>query len=168
MTLDDLKIYLWITGTGEDDKLQFIVDWVNQEVENMLWFDPVAQNYTNILIDGNGQKSIILRERPLNSITSFYIKNWETWDAITTGYYIQKNIWCIDLDFTLVRWFKNYKITYNAWRETLPADINLASLQYAWSIYSNPQWVKSESVSWDSITYGDNTNFIKVLNKYVC
>ena len=44
MTLDDLKIYLWITGTGEDDKLQFIVDWVNQEVENMLWFDPVAKN----------------------------------------------------------------------------------------------------------------------------
>lgn len=167
ITLDELKLYLWITTGTQDTLLALFVNAANGKVKEIIGYNPVATDYTKKL-NGNAQRVIITNERPLNSIA--YIKEDidGVFTAVTWDYVFNAN-WIINLDFYLCRGLDNYEISYNAWYASNSvelADIKMTALMYANYLYLN-RWhvgVKSESVSGDSITRGDFS--FSWLNKY--
>jgi len=163
ITLSELKAYLGISWSDQDNLLGLFVNSANWKVKSILWYNPTAQTYTNIKINGNGQNTFITKERPLNSVTSLQYKEDVTFNNVTDPYLFNSN-WVINLEFLLYKWFANYQITYNAWYASDSvelAHINMIALQYASMLYST-RWsngVKRESVSGDSIEFVDTFDF---------
>lgn len=178
VTLDQLKTYLGINDAGgsvalttwnedsgdaaynnveQDALLQILLDgaisFVDKYCGRAFW----ANSYTE-LINGNAQQTILLKNWPVNSLTSIEYNSGtnstpvrETVDP--DNYWLSDDAGIVNLDFYLNRWFRNYKVVYNA--GTSPKDLIVAVLKIAWGAY-NKRWadgVKSETVSWDRIEY---------------
>lgn len=173
-TLDTFKTYLWISWSSEDALLTILLDGATSIINWYVGKTIEAASYTEIF-SGNGQLSYILREYPVNSVTSFQINTWDTETAVredveATEYSIDTIEWVIRLYTPLVRWLSNYKVVYNAWYSTVPNDLQIACMQIASNMYNtrNSNWLKSESVAGDSISYDTNiqdSTFI-ILDRY--
>lgn len=167
ITLAELKLYLWITWTDQDTLLALFVNATNGKIKEVIGYNPVAQAYIKKL-NGNAQKTIITKERPLNTIAYLKEDIDGTFTPVEWDYFFTNN-WIINLNFYLDRWFDNYEISYNAWYASDSvelAEIKMTAMMYASYLYNN-RWhsgIKSESVSWDSITWWEfNFNW---LSKY--
>ena len=167
ITLAELKSYLWITDDTQDDIIQIYVDSANEYITNYIWRNITQADYTEYE-DWDWQRTIILKNYPVNSITSFQVNSWtiETPEREDVDdYKLVPEEGKIFLTFYLNRWFQNYKIEYNAWYDTIPWDLKLAWLKIAWSYYNDSDWIKTESVAWDSITFW-RENDLNILNLY--
>lgn len=79
-TLADVKIPLNITGSALDTQLQFCLDSADKAIKDYLHRNIESATYTHYF-DGPGHMDLLLRERPVTSITSVFIDR--------TGYYGQ-------------------------------------------------------------------------------
>ena len=175
ITLSELKAYLWIIDTTQDTLLTILVNSANDFVENYIDRKIAQANYTEYF-DWNAQRELLLSNYPVNSITSFKINIWtlETpvyEDIEANTYKLSPKVWKIFLNFYQKRWFQNYEVIYNAWYATIPWDLKLATLKIA-SWYYNKRtsdWIKSESVAWDSIWFDTSeisSDTLVILNNY--
>lgn len=158
-TLVQLKLYLWITSSDKDALLQLFLDWANQIIETYLWRTISSDNYTEIR-DWDGQLFLMLKNIPVTTMTSVHINTWTISTPVrelipATDYSVDTEEWRINFFVPLCRGFKNYKIMYTAWYSTIPADLVLASCKMASKYYNSrsSDWISSESVAWDSITF---------------
>ena len=79
-TVDDIKSFLNITGTAQDALLQICLDSASQSIRDYLDSAIEQSSYTHFF-DGTGLRSIVLRQRPVITVSSVYL------DA--SGYYGQ-------------------------------------------------------------------------------
>ena len=174
ITLSELKDYLWITDSSQDTILEIFVDSANKYITNYIWRNITAQDYTEYK-DWDGQRIILLDNYPVNKITSFKVNYWTIdtpdWvDVDANEYQLVPEEGKIFLTFNKRRGFQNYEIEYNAWYDPIPWDLKLAWLKIAWSYYNtkDTDWVKSESVAGDSITFWakETDNILNILNLY--
>lgn len=175
VNLTEFKSYLWITDTSQDTLLNILLDSANDFVESYIGRELTAQAYTQYQ-DWNWQREIILDNYPVNSITSFKLNEWtldvpdyQPVDAST--YKLSPKVWTILLNFYMRRWFQNYEIVYNAWYTTMPWDLKLATLKLAAWYYNKrtSDWIKSETVAWDSIWFDTteiSNDVLIILNNY--
>ena len=174
-TLAQFKNYLWITGTTEDVILQLLIDSSNQMIETYIWRNIEQDDYIEF-IDWNAQKEILLENYPVNTLDSIEINTWTLADPVRatiqpTSYKLSPKDWKIFLLFLLERWFQNYKITYNAWYDPIPADLVLASLKLASKYYNTKEadWIKGETNNWDRIDFDISeipNEILAILNNY--
>ena len=160
-TLAEFKLYLWIVSddTSKDTLLTLFLDWANQLVETYISRTIKAQDYEEI-IDGNGQYFLLLENTPVNSVSKISMNigtaESQVWQEISKEDYSTKfNVGKVSFFRPLARGFKNYKIEYNAWYTTIPSDLKLAVLKLASKYYKtkDSDWITSESVAGDSISY---------------
>lgn len=175
ISLSELKAYLWITTTDQDTLLNIFIDSANDFVETYIWRELTSQEYTEYK-DWDWQRIILLENYPVTTISSFQYNQWtideeDFVDVDDSTYKLSPKIWKIFLTFYQRRWFQNYKIVYTAWYSTIPWDLKLATLKLAAWYYNNKtsDWIKSETVWWDSITF-DTTDIsndvLVILNNY--
>ena len=175
ITLAELKAYLWITDTTQDTLLNILLSSANDFIENYIGRKIWVDDYTEYK-DGDWQRVILLDNYPANTITSFQVNNWtiETpifEDIDPNSYKLSPNLWQVFLTFYKRRGFQNYKIVYNAWYSTIPWDLKLAALKLAAWYYNKrtSDWIKSESVAWDSIWFDTteiSNDVLIILNNY--
>jgi len=148
-TLAELKTYLNIDGTDEDEQLQFIVDGVNAAVVEQLEREIESAEATEYY-DGHDEKLLMLRRRPVTAVAGVWVD--------PTGYagqgsnaFASTTEWTQGTDFfireteesednggileAIARAWpfgrKNIKITYTAGYATVPDDLKLALLKTA-------------------------------------
>lgn len=158
-TLDQLKLYLWISWSTQDSLLTLFLNWANDIVETYIGRKIEDADYTQI-IDGNGQLFYVVENYPINTITSVSRNIWTIASPIrevidSNSYSFIAKTGVVNFLSPLNRGFKNYKIIYNAWYATIPNDLIIAVCKLAGKYFNTrtSDWVSSESVIGDSISY---------------
>lgn len=174
-TLAQLKVYLWISTSDKDTILQLFLDGANAMVNTFLWRTIESASYTDI-IDGNGQLFLVLPNYPVSTFTSVSINTWTIQSPVRealdkNSYSVNSKTWKINFLLPLNRWFQNYKLIYTAWYTSVPADLVLAVCKLANKYYStkSADWIKSESVAGDSISFDVSeipNDILAVLSNY--
>jgi len=158
--LAELKSYLWITDSDEDTLLTALLWQADAFIKSYTGRDLEANDYADELYSWKAEREFLLKQFPVNSLTSFKYNTgtlwtpvWEAFDE--DSYRLDEETWRIYLAFNLVRGFQNIQVNYNAWFETVPADLNLAEIRLAAYYFNtrNADWIVSESVDGASVRY---------------
>lgn len=175
ISIDTLKTYLSITDNTQDTILSIFANWASDYIETICWRKFQLDTYTE-LKNWAWQMDIVLENNPVKTITSVSYNSWTyenpIWTPIDkTAYNTDLKAWIVMLVWTLPRWFQNIQIIYEAWYENIPFDLQLAALKLAWMSYNKKwaDWVTSESVWWDSISYSQAwmpDEVLSILSKY--
>lgn len=184
--LEQIKDYLWITGTSDDTRLQSILDGVNSLVISAIWdyeeWEKTIQIKNKIIKDN---KIWLLHVNPteINEINwnDFSWKvNWVDYMILNNWEVIIKNL-CdfISNDFWV------FEVKYNAWYtdEDIPKDLIASVWDYVWYLFSQDLWknvikektgpreVWYESSEWISWSWSpvdlQKSKFLKSLTKYI-
>lgn len=149
-SVSDVKETLGISS-GEDSKDNLITRKINQATDMMeRWCGyNVDQHfaettYTNEEYDGNGSNRLILRNRPVTSITSFQYRdttqNTDDWtDVESELYFRDEKPGIISLLFTQTDHFQRYRVSYVAGYSTIPHDLAEACATLAAYLTDNSQ-----------------------------
>lgn len=169
-TLEQLKAYLGITGTSQDVILNILLNASNQMIETYIGRKIPADDYIEI-INWNAQNEIVLKNYPVNTLTSIEVWWWDDFEEISKWFVLEEKIWRIFFSHPIQRGFQNYKITYNGGYTEIPADLTLASLKLASKYYNTrtSDWIKWESVNWDSLSFDVSeipNDILVILNNY--
>lgn len=120
VSLAEAKEYLKVTSAGDDAIISHLINAVSVWVQGYLKRDLVSQSRVEYY-SGDGSNELILRCRPLISISSLYIDSLRAWSAdalVDTADYILKKEQGIVQAFNLLYGFtcgqSNIKVTYTA------------------------------------------------------
>jgi hypothetical protein len=151
ITRENLKVWLGITTTAEDDFLDDVVAGVDAGVKSFLRRDIEQATYTEELYDGNGREYFYLREYPVTSVTEIRITNQRVGGVNNDAAFTDDTVQVYGTDFVMKRedeveenvgillavrsiWPRgeaNIRATYVAGYTTVPADIVMACYQLA-------------------------------------
>lgn len=179
LELEELKSYLKITSNNQDALLNTAISQADSFIKDYTWRNLEAKDYTDIR-DWRWESSVILKDYPVNSFTSYECNYWtissEEWTSYDIDrYWVNKEEWILRSFFRMNKWIQNNKLIYNAWYQTIPADLTRVATRIATYFYSGAwklkQWVKKESVDGASIEYDTTTDAIEaeiysIMDKY--
>ncbi len=172
ITVAEVKTYLGITGTGEDDNLTTIVASVNAFIPQYTNRTFDLTTYTAELYDGPGHAALHLKNYPIVSISLIEVETVEVeerTDVGEIGYYIKdlssgiiynNNLWDRGRGNTEVTYVAGY-----ADADALPADLKHACLELA-SFFRNMKGksgVASESLGSYSYSLMNNPSMMNGL-----
>lgn len=174
-SLAEAKIFLNITDNDQDDLLTNLLEYANDFIKSYTWRDFEVSDYEE-RIDGKWQ-SIITKQFPVNSLTSFQYNTWTLWNPVwedfdEDNYFIDTNgILCVT---HIPCGTKNIKLNYNAWYSTanMPQDIVLAVNQLVWFYYNTNEssGISKEKIDDWELTFEANqqipNNILVILKKY--
>lgn len=88
----------------------------------------LSTTYTDEIYDASGTDQMVLNQRPVTNLASFYIRdtslNNNTFESIDSElYYLNANAGIIDLLFRTPGHWSRYKVTYTAGYTTIPNDL---------------------------------------------
>lgn len=160
-----LKVYLKISGSGDDSLLATLVTYATKVIENYCdkLFDGAVTRTE--YYDGNGGKILFLKNYPVIAITS--IDLWDTYlnqstqnYTVYTDYLLYPEEGYIYLRGGWQEGNRNYKIVYTAGyanQAAVPDDLELACNILAAYYYNNPDkaGIKSFNIGNFSTTYTD-------------
>lgn len=146
VTLDELKTYLRITGTEEDQRLEQIRSAAESEVKRYCRRQFEYGNYTEETDAAGGV--IWLNETPIESVTSVTIEEGE---ALTVRkVYALSGLVVLEQSYTGM-----VEVTYTGGLSTIPDDLKLAVLRLAEFFYSKTAGVSAENVGELRATYDE-------------
>ena len=167
LTLEEVKTYLWISWTDQDDFLNELISWSQWLVEDHLNRKIEADDYED-KYDGNWRRDITLKQYPINTLTSFQYNIWTLGTPVredfdTENYAIDSASGIIQTDFGITRGKQNIKVVYNAWYihtevpdvDDRPEGLKQVMKQFIGLLYNTPDGIKSENVDWTGIQYID-------------
>lgn len=129
-TVADVKESLGISS-GDHSKDNLITRKINQAtrmIENYCDCHFAQTTYTDELYDGHGGNELVLRNKPLISVTSLAYRNVPDNEAqfttvATTDYFINYESGVIKYLVPFTAYFDRWKITYVAGYATIPEDV---------------------------------------------
>lgn len=161
IALADIKSFLEIDSIADSIVtvvLNGVVAFVEQYTGKKMSVDTVdvVENY-----NWDGSQILFLKNYPIKTVSEVaYNTGTRTTPTRTVisadSYYPDNNKWQIVFpSMSIPRWFWNIKVTYRAWYETLPANLELAIKLLCWNIINkkDAQGIDSESVQWTSLSY---------------
>lgn len=170
----DVKELMGIDA-GDSSKNNLIIRKINQAtgiIERWCGKSPdqhfASTTYTDEEYDGTGTDQLILRNRPVTSITSFQSRsssqNISDWDSFDTEDYFTDTAslasGVVDLTYGLGVGYNRYRISYVAGYTTIPADLAEACAMLAAYLVENPTsgaGVKSKTQGPKKIEYFDSS-----------
>ena len=141
-TLLDVKESLGIAA-GNTAKDNLLKRKINQATEMIEGYCGLAYNhhfvsdtFTTEEFDGSGGNQLILRMRPVTTLSSFQYRtttvNESDWDDVESElYFLDSAAGVIDLLFTQTNNFNRYRVTYTAGYTTIPSDLSEACVTLA-------------------------------------
>lgn len=129
-TKADVKESLGLASsdTSKDNLIIRKINQATRAIENYCGRRFAATDYTNEEYNATQIDELILKQLPINSVTSFDIRdtglNQDTWETIDTNlYFSDDNAGILKLMFNARgRWLR-YRVTYNAGYTTIPEDL---------------------------------------------
>ncbi|RTK93577.1 phage gp6-like head-tail connector protein [Candidatus Saccharibacteria bacterium] len=129
-TLADVKESLGLSS-GDTSKDNLIIRKINQAtrmIENYCDCRFKETTYTGELYDGHGGNELVLRHKPIISVTSLAYRNvptnenyFTTVDA--TDYYVKEEYGVIEFLAPFTQWIDRWQVTYSAGYTTIPEDV---------------------------------------------
>lgn len=150
-TVADVKELLGIDA-GNTTKDNLIIRKINQAtgmIEGWCGKSPdqhfASATYTNEEYDGTGSPQLILRNRPVTSITSLQFRNSgqnvDDWDDFDTETYFTDTAslaaGVVDLTYNISSGFNRFRVTYVAGYSTIPHDLAEAAAMIAAFLVDN-------------------------------
>lgn len=174
-TVGNFKTYLWITDSSQDLLLTLLLNWASDYIESICWRTFKSAEFTEYK-DGAWQTDIVLKNRPVTTMTSASYNTWTYKTPVRTAipptaYNTDLQAWIVMFVSSLPRGFQNLQFVYTAWYTIIPVDIQLACMKIAGAYYnqSKANWITAESVAGDSISYDTvwiPNDVITILSKY--
>lgn len=101
-----------------------------------------STTYTNVVYSATQTDELILRQRPVTSVTSFEIRdsglNVDSWETIDTElYFIDEAAGILKLMFNARGRWDRYRVTYVAGYNTIPSDLGEACASLACYYFNN-------------------------------
>lgn len=127
-TLDEVKTFLGIAGTADDDLLEALIDNASSFIDNDCrrrlkatdYDSAVTADQENCWYDGDASRILILRQYPVNSVSSLVVSG-ATIDAASvtdyygsTGYVIYQSRGHLFYGSGFAAGIKNVRVSYNA------------------------------------------------------
>lgn len=179
VTLDNLKTFLGISGSGQDDLLNLLNEQASAMVEKKCMRTFEETTYTEEEYDGTGEKELILKQFPVTSTTTFKLEvnnaldNTDDWEEIDTDDYWVDNDQGIVTKITEFMCGKQrYRVTYSAGYATIPYDLQYVVMQLV-SLFLNKRrgaGLKSETLGDHTVTFegmlSENDGLYKMLDSY--
>ncbi len=182
--INDIKLLLWIDtwDTSQDDLITLMYNKAISYIQNYTWLILDKQDITK-KYENNGSSILNLDYYPVNSISELSVLIWSNffdadYDVLTDleDYKLKFETGEIYIKYASI-WWQEYKVIFNVWYDIsdLPVDLNDAIIDYTVSSFKESQkvdtnWVKSETVNWDSISYMwkvDQINNIKTTKENI-
>jgi uncharacterized phiE125 gp8 family phage protein len=169
--LDELKRYMDITGStdDDDDELVATLNRISKAMETYCDRKFYIQERTEYY-RGTGTNTLVLYQYPITSVSGVWISTSRTWDATTltasSDYFINNNANALIMynsDFTAEE-YENIRVIYSAGlfssTATVPADLKMACLKEASRMYRTRNDKGYSSRSSDSAGGVDTVSFI--------
>lgn len=129
-TVDDVKETLGI-DSGNTSRDNLIIRKINQATEMIEKYCQrrfASTTYTDIEYSGSGIDQLVLKQRPVTSLTSFQVRttpeNDDDWDDVDADlYFLDSAAGIIDLLFTQNKNWFGYRVSYVAGYTTIPSDL---------------------------------------------
>lgn len=169
-SLQDVKETLGINAgtTTSDNLLTRKINQATEMIERYCGRRFKATTYTDEEYDATYGSQLILRQRPINTLTSISqrnsTQNISSWDAIDPSFYFYdanagliEGVFSFGVGFGGGGW-NRYKVTYNAGYTTIPSDLAEACVTLAAYLFKNPTsgtGVKSQTEGSRRIEYFD-------------
>lgn len=167
-SLADVKESLGITGNSQNN---LIIRKINQATDMIEAYCGknngqhfASTTYTNEEYDGTGTNQLILKNRPIITLTSFQqrsttenISNWD--DVDSSDYFTDTTAGVIDCVFHLSANWNLYRVTYTAGFATIPSDLAEACVMLACALVESASTgasVKRKTQGPKSIEYYDS------------
>jgi len=161
ISLADTKTYLWISWTSQDDRLNLIIPWVQAMIENVIWDISKWDKTERIrLCDITKFWEIFVCFDQITELKkiAWTTYTWSKW----VDYMIEENkITINDISQYLVNLdFNSFTVTYEAWYDPIPADIQNVMYQLVWQELNKKEWwlIKKYTL-WPRTVELDNTNW---------
>lgn len=147
-TVADVKESLGIDA-GNTTKDNLIIRKINQSTLMIEGYCGLSHGhhfkettYTNEEYDGTGSNQLVLKMRPVTSISSFQyrdtVDNQDNWsDTESEDYFSNLSAGVLDLLNTQTNNFNAYRVTYTAGFSTIPADLAEACVMLASALVEN-------------------------------
>lgn len=167
-SLADVKESLGI-DSGNTTKDNLIIRKINQATDMIEKYCGgrrfAATDYTNEEYDSPQSDVLVLRNRPINSVTSLQQRdsslNENDWSTVETElYFTDSTGGTLDLNFTAGGHWNRYRVTYNAGYTTIPNDLAEACATLAAFLVQNGTSgtnVKSKQEGRRKIEYFDSS-----------
>lgn len=122
-------------ASGNTSKDNLIIRKINQATDVIEGFCALAQGhhfkettYTNEEYTGSGSNQLVLKMRPVSTVSSFQSRSTTTndddWDSVETElYFLDEDAGIIDLLFHQSSHWNIYRVSYTAGFSTIPADL---------------------------------------------
>ena len=177
-SLSTLKYFLGIqqSNTSLDDFLTTLLNSAEKILKSLLGRDNLIATDLSQIYHGNGKKRLLLKDYPVNSISSVSIDNEEISQASgnSAGWYlIAAELGILGLKgYTFTEGVNNVVIQYNAGWQTgnFPADLEILTYRIATGLYHQRDVIGVQSLSLEGL--GKKISAIltdddlKVLNLY--
>ncbi len=168
-SLADVKESLSITGTSQDNLIRRKINQATDMIESFCGKNNsqhfISTTYTSEEYDGTGTDQLILKNRPVISISNFSERNttqnvnsWTTIDS--QDYFVDLTAGVIDCRFGILPAWNLYKVTYIAGFATIPSDLAEACVMLSSALVENAAGgnaVKQKTQGPKSIAYYDNS-----------
>lgn len=121
-TVARVKSFMGITVSTYDSVFELLIDVVTDFIENECDRRFKKTAYTNVLLDGQGTRTLVVPQFPIVSSETVSLfervsgsYGLDAWDAIASGdIRIDYESGIIKTDFNFLNGFENYKINYTA------------------------------------------------------
>lgn len=164
----DVKESLGITGTSQDNLITRKINQATDMIEaycgknNSQHF--ISTTYTNEEYDGTGTNQLILKNRPVISVSSFEqrstTENINNWDSIDSqDYFVDTTAGVVDCNFGVLANWNLYRLTYVAGFATIPSDLAEACVMLSCALVESASTgasVKRKTQGPKSIEYYDS------------
>ena len=164
----DVKESLGITGTSQDNLIRRKINQATDMIESYCGKtndQHFAQTtYTSEEYDGTATNQLILKNRPVISLSNFSERNTtensNDWTTIeTTDYFVDLTAGVIDCRFGILNYWNLYKVTYIAGFATIPSDLAEACVMLSCALVENASTgasVKKKTQGPKTIEYYDS------------
>lgn len=178
-TLEDLKKYLGITTTDNDELLLMLIEQATRVIESLTGKKFVEVIGVKEVISGQGEQRVNLKNYPLTDTTvrkleqSLANTNEEDWKEVDQkNYWVDESAGIIAANFKFIHGFDNYRFTYSYGYKNVPSDIQLAGHIIISSFFNGRgnETISSERIGDYAITYKDITEnpiVNRIINLYI-
>ena len=181
VTLDDVKSFLGITGSGSDALLTMLINMVTEHIETRCGRRFADTTYTEEEYSGIGVKTLLLDEFPITSTETFKLEkngasdNTDDWEEIDADeYWVDADTGIITKTTSFNRGVKNWRATFSAGYDTIPYDLQWLAMSLISETFNrrNTQGVESEKLGDRTVKFqlsgivDSNSEYNKMLNNY--
>lgn len=121
-TLAELKDYIGIGDTHRSGFLEEAIEDASRRIIERLGYNPHSDTYSDELYSGDGSHELVVRHRPITSLTDVELWDGDTYADIDSTDLAQMQLrdWYVDgVDYVFEQGRSNYSVSYVAgWSDT--------------------------------------------------